>query len=78
MLRLLCSGLNLDDDAQIYIRNAIFETLFSFYVSPISDHESKELIVQVTKVLLFVVFFSSFWSLCLAYFLKFSWLPFEG
>ncbi|KAG5621472.1 hypothetical protein H5410_006690 [Solanum commersonii] len=46
MLRLLCSGLNVDDDAQIYIRNAIFETLFSFYVSPISDHESKELIVQ--------------------------------
>ncbi|XP_010317143.1 uncharacterized protein [Solanum lycopersicum] len=49
MLRLLCSGLNLDDDAQIYIRNAIFETLFSFYVSPISDHESKELIVQIVR-----------------------------
>ncbi|KAH0771918.1 hypothetical protein KY290_015899 [Solanum tuberosum] len=49
MLRLLCSGLNVDDDAQIYIRNAIFETLFSFYVSPISDHESKELIVQIVR-----------------------------
>ncbi|XP_055805226.1 uncharacterized protein LOC129874030 isoform X2 [Solanum dulcamara] len=49
MQRLLCSGLNVDGDAQIYIRNAIFETLFSFYVSPISDHESKELIVQIVK-----------------------------
>lgn len=49
MLRLLCSGLNVDDDAQIYIRNGIFETLFSFYVSPISDHESKELIIQIVK-----------------------------
>ncbi|KAJ8549981.1 hypothetical protein K7X08_033688 [Anisodus acutangulus] len=49
MLRLLYSGLNMDDDAQIYIRNGIFETLFSFYVSPISDHESKELIVQIVK-----------------------------
>lgn len=65
MLRLLCSGLNVDDDAQIYIRNGIFETLFSFYVSPISDHESKELIIQVIEVLYFVVFFSSFSSLCL-------------
>ncbi|XP_059294589.1 uncharacterized protein LOC132047580 [Lycium ferocissimum] len=54
MLRLLYSGLNMDDDAQIYIRNAIFETLFSFYVSPISDNESKELIVQVTEVLCFM------------------------
>lgn len=64
MLRLLYSGLNMDDDAQIYIRNAVFETLFSFYVSPTSDHESKELIVQVIKVLYCVVSFSSFWSFC--------------
>ncbi|XP_019265752.1 PREDICTED: uncharacterized protein LOC109243298 isoform X1 [Nicotiana attenuata] len=49
ILRLLYSGLNANDDAHIYIRNAIFETLLSFYVSPISSHESKELIVQIVK-----------------------------
>nr|XP_016468824.1 PREDICTED: uncharacterized protein LOC107791300 [Nicotiana tabacum] len=49
ILRLLYSGLNANDDTQIYIRNAIFETLLSFYVSPISSHESKELIVQIVK-----------------------------
>ncbi|XP_042000760.1 uncharacterized protein LOC121750309 isoform X2 [Salvia splendens] len=49
MLRLLCSGLNTEDDAQTYIRNSIFETLISFYTSPLSDNESKELIIQVVK-----------------------------
>lgn len=47
MLRLLCVGLNTEDDAQTYIRNSIFETLIGFYSSPLSDNESKELIIQV-------------------------------
>lgn len=55
ILRLLYSGLNANDDTQIYIRNAIFETLLSFYVSPISSHESKELIVQVIETPSFIV-----------------------
>ncbi|KAH6784179.1 hypothetical protein C2S52_009138 [Perilla frutescens var. hirtella] len=49
MLRLLCVGLNTEDDAQTYIRNSIFETLISFYSSPLSDNDSKELIIQVVK-----------------------------
>ncbi|KAL5548345.1 hypothetical protein UlMin_003576 [Ulmus minor] len=49
ILRLLYAGLNLDDDAQIYIRNSIIETLLSFYVSPLSDNESKDLILQIVK-----------------------------
>ncbi|MCD9560594.1 hypothetical protein HAX54_019311, partial [Datura stramonium] len=48
MLRLLYSGLNMDDDAQIYIQMP-FGNPLQFYVSPISDHESKELIVQIVK-----------------------------
>ncbi|KAI3458963.1 hypothetical protein Pfo_015626 [Paulownia fortunei] len=49
MLRLLYVGLNTEDDAQTYIRNSIFETLMSFYSSPLSDHDSKELIIQIVK-----------------------------
>lgn len=47
ILRLVYAGLNLDDDAQIYIRNSIIEILLGFYVSPLSDNESKELILLV-------------------------------
>ncbi|XP_052734716.1 uncharacterized protein LOC108318920 isoform X3 [Vigna angularis] len=47
ILRLLCAGLNSDDDAMIYIRNSILETLMSFYVSPLSDFESKNLIIEL-------------------------------
>ncbi|CAL5388463.1 unnamed protein product [Camellia sinensis] len=46
ILRLLYAGLNSDDDAQIYIRNNILEILLAFYASPVSDYESKELILQ--------------------------------
>ncbi|KAF1894608.1 hypothetical protein Lal_00031428 [Lupinus albus] len=49
MLRLLYAGLNSDDDAMIYIRNSILENLMSFYVSPLSDVESKDLIIEVIK-----------------------------
>lgn len=40
----------MDDDAQIYIRNSIIETLFSFYVCPLSDNNSKALILQVVNM----------------------------
>ncbi|KAG8380519.1 hypothetical protein BUALT_Bualt06G0024100 [Buddleja alternifolia] len=49
MLRLLYAGLNTEDDAQIYVRNSIFEILISFYSSPLSDKDSKELIIQIVK-----------------------------
>lgn len=49
ILRLSYAGLNLDDDAQIYIRNSILEILLSFYVSPLSDTESKELVLQIVR-----------------------------
>ncbi|CAA0841095.1 Unknown protein [Striga hermonthica] len=49
MLRLLYVGLNTEDDAHIYIRNSIFETLMSFYSSPLSDNDSRELIIQMVK-----------------------------
>ncbi|KAL6205507.1 hypothetical protein ACLB2K_022766 [Fragaria x ananassa] len=49
ILRILYVGLNFDDDAHVYIKNSILETLLSFYGSPLSDKESKELILQVVK-----------------------------
>ncbi|XP_058184680.1 uncharacterized protein LOC131302085 [Rhododendron vialii] len=49
ILCLLYAGLDSDDDAQIYIRNNILEILLGFYASPLSDIESKEMILQVVK-----------------------------
>ncbi|XP_009352441.2 LOW QUALITY PROTEIN: uncharacterized protein LOC103943806 [Pyrus x bretschneideri] len=49
ILRLVYAGLNFDEDAQIYMNNSVLEALMSFYVSPISEDESKELILQVVK-----------------------------
>ncbi|KAL3649706.1 hypothetical protein CASFOL_006109 [Castilleja foliolosa] len=49
MLRLLYAGLNTEDDAQIYIRNSIFETLLHFYSSSLSDNDSRELIIQFSN-----------------------------
>ncbi|CAK7338479.1 unnamed protein product [Dovyalis caffra] len=49
MLRLACGGLNLDDDTQTFIRNSTIETLLSFYSSPLSDNESKEIILLTVK-----------------------------
>ncbi|XP_038897462.1 uncharacterized protein LOC120085516 isoform X2 [Benincasa hispida] len=46
MLRLVYVGINVDDDARLYIKNSIHEDLQSFYVSSLSDNESKELILQ--------------------------------
>ncbi|KAJ9540122.1 hypothetical protein OSB04_026628 [Centaurea solstitialis] len=49
MLRLLYSGENLDDDAQIYARSSVLEKLLGFYSSSLSDKESRELILQIVK-----------------------------
>ncbi|KAF5728208.1 hypothetical protein HS088_TW21G00353 [Tripterygium wilfordii] len=49
ILRLTYAGLNIDDDAPIYVRNSVFKNLQSFYASPLSDSESKELILQAVK-----------------------------
>ncbi|KZV39981.1 hypothetical protein F511_15643 [Dorcoceras hygrometricum] len=49
ILRLLYVGLNVEDDAQMYIRNSIFEKIFGSYSSPLSDNDSQELIVQIIK-----------------------------
>ncbi|CAN8273740.1 unnamed protein product [Cochlearia groenlandica] len=48
-LRLVCAGLISDDDAHIYMRNSILETLMSFSSTPLADEESKRLIMQVVK-----------------------------
>ncbi|XP_021758900.1 uncharacterized protein LOC110723822 [Chenopodium quinoa] len=49
MLRLLYAGINLEDDAVICVRNSVPEILLSVYASPLSDLESKELILRVVK-----------------------------
>ncbi|XWS10328.1 hypothetical protein CRYUN_Cryun39dG0066900 [Craigia yunnanensis] len=49
ILRLAYAGLNLEDDAWLYIRSSILQTLMSFYASPLSDIESKKLILQMLK-----------------------------
>ncbi|XP_058732060.1 uncharacterized protein LOC131603666 isoform X2 [Vicia villosa] len=49
ILRLVYAGLNSDDDAMMYIRNSVLESLMSFYVSPLSDAVSKDLIIEVIK-----------------------------
>ncbi|XP_073033486.1 uncharacterized protein [Primulina eburnea] len=49
ILRLLYAGLNVEDDAQIYTQNSIFEKIFGFYSSPLSDNDSQELIIQILR-----------------------------
>ncbi|CAE5993003.1 unnamed protein product [Arabidopsis arenosa] len=48
-LRLVCVGLESEDDAQLYIRNSVLETLMSFSSSPLADDETKGLILQVVR-----------------------------
>ncbi|KAL9232151.1 hypothetical protein vseg_007290 [Gypsophila vaccaria] len=48
-LRLLYAGINHEDDASIFIRNAVPKILLSDYTSSTSDFESKDLILQVLK-----------------------------
>ncbi|EFH70229.1 hypothetical protein ARALYDRAFT_336756 [Arabidopsis lyrata subsp. lyrata] len=48
-LRLVCVGLESEDDAQLYIRNSVLDTLMSFSSSPLADDETKGLILQVVR-----------------------------
>ncbi|WCJ31882.1 hypothetical protein M5689_013333 [Euphorbia peplus] len=49
MLRLACAGLNLDDDAILYMDNSIPRTVLGFYSTPLVDNASKEFVLQVVK-----------------------------
>ncbi|KAL8159958.1 LOW QUALITY PROTEIN: hypothetical protein V2J09_001495, partial [Rumex salicifolius] len=49
MLRLLYAGINLEDDAPVYMKKSVLEILISFYACPLSDTKSKELILEVVK-----------------------------
>jgi nucleolar pre-ribosomal-associated protein 1 len=48
ILRLLYTGLNLSDDAKIYKRGSALELALAFCSSPVSDSESKNLVLKVT------------------------------
>ncbi|KAK1325111.1 hypothetical protein QJS10_CPA01g00908 [Acorus calamus] len=47
ILRLLCAGLNVDDDAQIFVEKSTLESLLSFYTS--FDIESKFLVLKIVR-----------------------------
>ncbi|GAB2277806.1 hypothetical protein Dimus_012510 [Dionaea muscipula] len=49
MLSLLHTGMNSEEDSRIYLKEHILEVLLSFYSSPLSDIESKGLILQILK-----------------------------
>ncbi|CAA6659829.1 unnamed protein product [Spirodela intermedia] len=49
ILKLLYLGVNFDDDARVFTRKHLFELLLSFYVSSLSDSETKALILQIVK-----------------------------
>ncbi|CAL5070105.1 unnamed protein product [Urochloa decumbens] len=49
MLRLLSAGANLADDAKIYKRGRVLELALTFCSSPVSDSESKVLVLKVLK-----------------------------
>lgn len=72
-MRLLNTALNADDDAQIYIRNSIFDNLMNFYTSPLAENEAKRLIIQVFScyasfckgiILIFLFVFSYLFPSC--------------
>ncbi|CAN1181216.1 hypothetical protein LINPERHAP2_LOCUS35246 [Linum perenne] len=46
ILRLIYAGLNLDEDGQLFIYNSVMKELLSLYTSPLSDDESKKLILH--------------------------------
>jgi nucleolar pre-ribosomal-associated protein 1 len=50
MLRLLSAGSNLADDAKIYKRGRVLELALAFCSSPVSDSESKVLVLKVNFV----------------------------
>ncbi|XP_068638772.1 uncharacterized protein [Aristolochia californica] len=45
ILQLSYTGLNLEDDAQIFMRRFLIEILLNFYFSSLSDNESKDMIL---------------------------------
>ncbi|KAL9667065.1 hypothetical protein QQ045_001411 [Rhodiola kirilowii] len=49
ILRLCYKGLQLKEDAQIYIRSSVLENILSYYSSPFADDDSKLLILQILK-----------------------------
>ncbi|CAN1172113.1 Nucleolar pre-ribosomal-associated protein 1 [Linum perenne] len=49
ILRLIYAGLNLDEDGQLFIYNSVMKELLSLYTSPLSDDESKKLILHIIK-----------------------------
>ncbi|XP_010267868.1 PREDICTED: uncharacterized protein LOC104604974, partial [Nelumbo nucifera] len=49
ILRLSYAGLNLDLDAQIFIRKLLLEILLGFYFSSFSDYDSQILILEILK-----------------------------
>uniref|UniRef100_A0A0A9CSM8 URB1 C-terminal domain-containing protein n=1 Tax=Arundo donax TaxID=35708 RepID=A0A0A9CSM8_ARUDO len=49
MLRLLYAGSNLADDAKLYKRGSVLELALAFFSSPVSDSESKVLVLKVLK-----------------------------
>ena len=51
MLRLLSAGSNLADDAKIYKRGRVLELALAFCSSPVSDSESKVLVLKVNFVI---------------------------
>ena len=52
MLRLLSAGSNLADDAKIYKRGRVLELVLAFCSSPVSDFESKVLVLKVNFVVI--------------------------
>jgi hypothetical protein len=52
MLRLLSAGSNLADDAKIYKRGRVLELVLAFCSSPVSDFESKVLVLKVNSVVI--------------------------
>ncbi|GAB2229982.1 hypothetical protein Droror1_Dr00014238 [Drosera rotundifolia] len=49
MLSLLSAGINSEEDSRLFIKGSVPEILLSFYVSPLSDNESKDLILQILE-----------------------------
>ncbi|CAN0909856.1 Nucleolar pre-ribosomal-associated protein 1 [Linum grandiflorum] len=49
ILRLIYAGLNLDKDGRLFIYNSVMKEIMSLYSSPLSDDESKKLILLIIK-----------------------------
>lgn len=82
MLHLIYAGINSEDDALICIRNSVLEIILSVYASPLSDVESKELILRVSCghvndfLFLWLFLLMDSWKLRGMHFLGMFWLFF--